>query len=99
MGFVIRRGSRDNPRYYIRYIDVDGGEKSRKVPARTKVEAERFLHAVETRLMEGRLGMEPKGPAAMVVDLMDEWIGTIANRNAADDRSRFKRHCARPSRA
>lgn len=71
---------------------VCGGEKSRKVPARTKVEAERFLHEVETRLMEGRLGMEPKGPAAMVVDLMDEWIATITNRNAADDRSRFKRH-------
>jgi site-specific recombinase XerC len=23
---------------------------------------------------------------------MDEWIATLANRNAADDRSRFKRH-------
>jgi hypothetical protein len=92
VGFVIRRGTRDNPRYYIRYIDVDGGAKTRNVLARINVEVERCLHEVETRLMEGRLGTEPKGPAPMVVDLMDEWIATITNRNAADDRSRFKRH-------
>jgi hypothetical protein len=23
---------------------------------------------------------------------MEEWVGTLANRNAADDRSRYKRH-------
>ncbi len=54
MGFVIRRGTRDKPRYYIRYVDVDGGEKSRRVPAKTKAEAERFLHQAETACWAGR---------------------------------------------
>jgi hypothetical protein len=42
--------------------------------------------------MEGRLGMEPKQAPAMVLPLMEEWITTLTNRNAADDRSRYKRH-------
>jgi hypothetical protein len=82
MGFVVRRGTGQAPLLHPVHRRRRG-EKMRKVPARTKV---------QTRLMEGRLGMEPKGPAAMVVELMDEWIATLANRNAADDRSRFKRH-------
>ena len=92
MGFVIRRGTRDKPRYYIRYVDVDGGEKSRRVPAKTKAEAERFLHQAETRLMEGRLGMEPKTDAMMTDTLMDEWMMTLTNRDAAGDRGRVNKH-------
>jgi integrase len=92
MGFVIRRGTRDKPRYYVRYVDVGGGEKTRRVPALTRVKAEEFLHEVEDNLMRGRLGMDAKGPAPIVGPLMDEWLEALANRNAADDRSRFKRH-------
>lgn len=92
MGFIVRRGTRDKPRYYIRFVDADGGEKTRRVPARTKLEAERYLHEVETRLMKGRLGMESKAPSAPVVALMDEWSASLSNRNADDDRSRYKRH-------
>jgi integrase len=93
MGFVIRRGTRDKPKYYARYVDIDGGEKTRRIKAaRTKEQAERFLHEIETRLIEGRLGLEPKAPATQVVPLMDQWIETLTNRNAPDDRSRFKRH-------
>ena len=27
MGDIIRRGTRDKPRFYIRYLDLDGGRK------------------------------------------------------------------------
>ena len=37
MGFVFRRGTRDKPKYYARYVDIDGGEKTRRIKAaRTK---------------------------------------------------------------
>jgi hypothetical protein len=62
MGFVIRRGTRDKPRYHVRYVDVDGGENTRRVPALTKVKAEEFLYEIEENLIHGRLGMLPKGP-------------------------------------
>ena len=30
MGDIIRRGTRDKPRFYIRYLDLDGGRKTRR---------------------------------------------------------------------
>jgi hypothetical protein len=73
MGFVIRRGTRDKPKYYARYVDIDGGEKTRRLKAaRTKEQTEWCLRGIETRLMEGRPGLEPKAPATQVVPLMDQ---------------------------
>jgi hypothetical protein len=88
MGFVVRRGTREKPRYYIRYVDVDGTERTKRVPATTKSEAERLLHQAETNIMEGRLGMEPKASQELAGTLMDQWLATISNRNADDDRGR-----------
>lgn len=92
MGFVVRRGTRDNPRYFIRYVDVDGTERTKRVPAKTKAEAERLLHQAETNIMEGRLGMEAKGSQALVGALMDEWEPTLSNRDAKGDRGRLRKH-------
>ena len=36
MGDIIRRGTRDKPRFYVRYLDLDGGRKTRRVRVRTR---------------------------------------------------------------
>jgi integrase len=92
MGFVVRRGTRDKPRYYIRYVDVDGTERTKRVPAKTSAEAEKQLHQAETNIIEGRLGMEAKGSVATAGALMDEWEKTLTNRDAHGDRGRLRKH-------
>ncbi len=89
MGDILRRGTRDKPRFYIRYLDLDGGRKTRRVRVETREDARKLLALAEARIAQGRVGIValPKcGP------LMEEWVGTLANRNAADDRTRYLRH-------
>ena len=92
MGDIIRRGTRDKPRFYIRYLDLDGGRKTRRVRVETRDDARKLLALAEARVAQGRVGMEPIVELPKCGPLMEEWVGTLANRNAADDRSRYQRH-------
>jgi integrase len=92
MGDILRRGTRDKPRFYIRYQDLDAGRKTRRVRVSTRDEARQLLALAEARVAQGRVGMEPIVALPKCGPLMDEWLETLANRNAADDRSRYKRH-------
>ena len=92
MGDILRRGTRDKPRFYIRYQDLDAGRKTRRVRVSTRDEARQLLALAEARAAQGRVGMEPIVALPKCGPLMDEWLETLANRNAADDRSRYKRH-------
>ncbi|HVR61203.1 MAG TPA: hypothetical protein VMU50_04850, partial [Polyangia bacterium] len=92
MGDILRRGTRDKPRFYIRYLDLDGGRKTRRVRVETREDARKLLVLAEARVAQGRVGMEPIVALPKCGPLMDEWVGTLANRNAADDQSRYQRH-------
>lgn len=93
MGDIVRRGTRDNPRYYGRYVDSDGRRKMRLLKgARTKQQAQMLLAGAELRVSQGQVGIEPLEEAQRCGQLMDEWLAGLTNRNAADDRSRFRRH-------
>ena len=59
MGDIIRRGTRDKPRFYIRYLDLDGGRKTRRVRVETREKARHLLASAEARVAQGRVGMEP----------------------------------------
>ena len=92
MGGIIRRGARDNPQFYIRHVDVDGGRKTRRVRVATREDARKLLVQAEARVAQGRVGLEPVVALPRCGPLMGEWIGTLANRNAQDDRTRYQRH-------
>lgn len=59
MGDIIRRGTKDRPRFYIRFVDADGRRKNRAAKgAVTKADAQRMLAEAERRVMHGKLGIE-----------------------------------------
>jgi integrase len=93
MGDIVRRGTRDNPKYYGRYVESDGRRKMRLLKgARTKSEAQILLAAAELRVSQGQVGIEPLEESPRCGPLMDKWLAGLTNRNADDDRSRFRRH-------
>lgn len=58
MGEIVRRGTKDLPRYYLRYVDADGKRKMRAAKgATTSSHARRMLAEVERRVMNGKLGI------------------------------------------
>jgi integrase len=60
--------------------------------ARTKSDAQILLASAELRVSQSQVGIVPLEEAQRCGPLMDEWLAGLANRNAADDRSRFRRH-------
>ena len=60
--------------------------------ARTKAEAQILLASAELRVSQGQVGIVPLEESQRCGPLMDEWLAGLSNRNAADDRSRFRRH-------
>ncbi len=60
--------------------------------ARTKSEAQILLASAELRVSQCQVGIVPLEESQRCGPLMDEWLAGLANRNAADDRSRLRRH-------
>jgi integrase len=59
MGDIVRRGTKDKPRFYIRYKDANGRRTQRAVPGVTSAaEAKRLLAAAELRVSQGKVGIE-----------------------------------------
>ena len=93
MGDIVRRGTRDKPKYYGRYFESDGRRKMRLLKgARTKAEAQILLASAELRVSQGLVGILPLEESQRCGPLMDEWLAGLTNRNAGDDRSRFRLH-------
>ena len=93
MGDIVRRGTRDKPKYYGRYFESDGRRKMRLLKgARTKAEAQILLASAELRVSQGQVGIVPLEESQRCGPLMDEWLAGLSNRNAADDRSRVHLH-------
>jgi integrase len=58
MGDVVKRKGNDGkPRYYVRYVDVDGVRRMKLSKQRTKEEAKAFLATVEARVRNGQVGI------------------------------------------
>ena len=63
MGDIIRRGTKDKPSFYVRYVDVDGVRRMKKARgATTKAQAQTILSAAELRVTQGKVGMEEPTP-------------------------------------
>jgi integrase len=58
MGDVLNRGSKDRPRWYVRFVDVDGQRKQRASHQPSRIAAQRFLAAIEARIAAGKVGID-----------------------------------------
>lgn len=92
MGSVIKRGTRDKPKYYVKYRDIDGRWKMRLSKQPTKETASKYLAQVEARVAKGKIGVEEVVVTPLAGELLEQWAATLANRNANDDRGRMKNH-------
>lgn len=57
MGDVLNRGTRERPRWYCRYVDVDGKRKQKATHQTTRSAAQRFLAELEARIARGQAGI------------------------------------------
>ena len=91
MGTVFNRGTKDSPNWYVGYR-----ENGRWVykPSRqpTKALAKRWVQEIESRIARGQVGIEDDDDAPMFKASFDSFLDGLTNRNAADDRSRGRRH-------
>jgi integrase len=97
MGRVVVRGTRDEPKVYADYYDLDGTRRTRLLRgARTKAEGRKLLSHIESRVASGKPGMEADEakppPVALCGALFDLWLPTLQNRNGRDDHRRAEKH-------
>jgi hypothetical protein len=85
MGSVIKRGTRSDPRWFVKYKDVDGRWKMRLSKQPTKETAKKYLAQVEARVAKGKIGIEEDVEAPLAGQLMKDWAKTLTNRNAQGD--------------
>jgi integrase len=65
MGALIKRGSRQKPRFYAQYKDTDGVRRTKLLRgARSTERARVMLAEIERNVMNGRVGIEPPPTAA-----------------------------------
>jgi len=108
MGTIFKRGTRANPRFYFQYREgrLPNGRPRytthAATGARTMDDARKQLALVETRISQGLPAFveppprvcepEPEPEPDRAGSLLAEWRDGLANRSAADDRSRIDRH-------
>lgn len=93
MGSIIIRGTRDNPKYFIKYREADGTQRMKLSKQRTKAEAKTFLAEVEARVGRGLPGIPDPVPEnnPLIETQLGEWKKTLTNRNAGNDKSAVDR--------
>ncbi|MSP59460.1 MAG: hypothetical protein EXR72_03800 [Myxococcales bacterium] len=82
MGDVLNRGSKAAPRWYCRFVDVDGKRKCRPTKQPTKAGALVFLAAIEARLRRGDVGIVEPTPEERERKVLT--VGALADRFLGD---------------
>ena len=83
MGDVLNRGTKDRPRWYCRYVDVDGKRKQKATHQPTKVLAQQYLAAIEARIARGEVGIVEPTPeerarkTITVAELARHFLGDV----------------------
>ncbi len=78
---MFNRGTNDKPNWVYK--------PSRQA---TKAQAKRWVQGIESRIARGQVGIEDDGDAPAFKPAFDAFLEGLTNRNAADDRSRGRRH-------
>lgn len=94
MANVFNRGTKDRPRWYVQVKERDGKWRmrpaldARGLPVATKRDAQRAADEMQARIDAGR--PDPR-KAPTFADLAPEWLASLTNRNAYDDRLHVNR--------
>ncbi|MGO9291333.1 MAG: tyrosine-type recombinase/integrase [Polyangia bacterium] len=62
MGCVINRGKRHQPRWYVKYRDIDGAWKMVPSHQPTKDQARQYVEHIEARIANGKIGIPEPTP-------------------------------------
>src|SRR4029079_16917572 len=95
MANVVKRGSKNEPRYYVQYVAgrTPEGKRLPRMPlprgVQTMAQARQRLAEVERDLAAGKDPFAPAVAAQVVGPLMERWRGGLTNRSKGDDRSRI----------
>lgn len=92
MGSVYNRGTRAKPKWYVSYKDAEGERKTVPSKQPAKSLARSFVEEIEARIADGKVGIKQPTDEPLIQSRMEDWIKGLTNRNAADDRSRVKKH-------
>lgn len=90
--FVYNRGTKHRPNWWIRFRDIDGQDVSTPTHLPTKAEASAIAAQIKVRLAAGKFGIERPEETHRCGPLMQDWLASLTNRNAKDDRSRVTLH-------
>jgi len=91
MGTVFNRGTKDNPNWYVGYRE-NGRWVYKASHQSTKALAKRWVSEIESRIARGNVGIEDQEDAPQFKASFQAFLDGLTNRNAADDRSRGRRH-------
>jgi integrase len=92
MASAFNRGTREAPRWFARFRDLEGVWRVRRVRVETRREALRIAHKLEGQAERRRYGLEaPEAADEPVGVLLARWADGLTNRSAYDDRSRVRR--------
>lgn len=90
MGSVYNRGTKHEPRYYVRYKNSEGRWVSSPSHQPTKAAAEALVRQIEARIAEGKVGIERPEQQGRCAELLEQFAASLTNRSAADDRGRMR---------
>jgi integrase len=92
MASVFNRGTRANPKFYVR-VKADGRWLSRRTHALTLAEARRIAATMQAREERVSLGLEAPAHASLSArSLLEGWAAALTNRGAKNDRYRIAKH-------
>ena len=75
MGSVINRGTKDAPKWYVMYRDLDGRRKMVRARVTSKQKARNVLRKAEENVAEGQVGIEGRGKAERTfAELAAHWL-------------------------
>jgi integrase len=74
MGSIINRGTKADPKWYVKYRDADGRQKMANSYATSKEKAKQFLRLAEENVANGRVGVEKRGEEKTFAELAAHWL-------------------------
>ncbi len=75
MGSIINRGTKANPKWYVKYQE-NGRQKMERARVTSKEKARGFLRAAEERIANGLVGIERRGSEKTFAELAAHWLKT-----------------------
>jgi integrase len=74
MGSIINRGTKADPKWYVKYRERDGRQKMVNTYATSKEKARAFLRSAEENVAQGRVGVEKRGEERTFGELAAHWL-------------------------